>query len=101
MIPMLHTGDEQTTTESIAVKFLLDTFNGVTDDPIYLCCLNYDGGPERHLITREPGKIDTFVKKYNQPKNGVYFCVSTVKRAATTRSKDTISEIVVLHSDID
>jgi hypothetical protein len=102
---MLQSAYESSSSKSATVRFLSFVFDEVSIDPIYLCRLknsdNPGGGGPQHLFTRDPGKIDAFVLKYDEPEYGLYFCVSTVAPDASTRSKETISELTGLHCDID
>jgi RecA-family ATPase len=102
---MLQSAHESSSGKSATVRFLSFVFDEVSTDPIYLCRLknsdNPGGGGPQHLFTRDPGKIDAFLLKYDEPGYGLYFCVSTVAPDASTRSKETISELTGLHCDID
>ncbi|MBO0755440.1 MAG: AAA family ATPase [Bradyrhizobiaceae bacterium] len=86
----------------IGAQFLAATFGERTEHPFYISCLKNDGSGEAYrLRTRDPNKIAKFIERHDGAGVGIYFCVSTIKPNATTRSKDTISEIALLHADID
>lgn len=92
---------------SAATRFLGGIFDEVSGDVIYLCRLknadNADGAAPVHLFMRDrdPAKIDAFVKKYDQPGYGLYYAVSTLTSNANRRAKETVSELLGLHCDID
>jgi P4 family phage/plasmid primase-like protien len=77
-----------------------------TTNPIYVCSFPNDRDDEkqvgeRHIITRMPGQITSFVEKWNKPGRGLFFCVGTVKTGAERRAKENIAETIGLHADID
>jgi hypothetical protein len=89
-----------------AARFLADMFADATSAPVYICSLpNHDEAHppvgERHVATRELPLFQQFVRKWDRPGRGLYFCVSTIKPGASTRKKETIAEINGLHVDID
>jgi AAA domain/RepB DNA-primase from phage plasmid len=91
---------------SVAARFLIDVFSASTAQPIYLSSLKNadarDNEPgERHVVTRNTADIEAFVRKWDRPNRGLYFCVSTVALGAQTRSKETVAELTGLHADID
>jgi P4 family phage/plasmid primase-like protien len=97
-------------TEGHAIKaaagFIGRLFTTVSEHGVYFSSLpnekNAPGEPgERHVITREVDAIKTFLRKSDRPGRATYFCVATIRPDATRRAKDTISEIVVLHADLD
>jgi hypothetical protein len=100
-----HPGHETGRAKSAATRFLGFVFDEGSTDPIYLCRLknadNPGGGGPQHLFTRDPGKIDDFLRQHDKPGYGIYFCVSTLEQDATTRSKETLSELTGLHCDLD
>src|SRR5262245_30778058 len=57
--------------------------------------------PPRHLISREVDRLETFVARWDQPERALYFCVSALRPGAWRRAKDTLSELVCLHADLD
>jgi hypothetical protein len=87
-------------------QFLVNYFGASSLNPIYLSslpnaeCKDREPG-ERHIISRSSEQIAAFVGKWDRPGRGVYFAVSTVVRTATRRSKETLSELVGVHADID
>jgi hypothetical protein len=90
---------------SAAAQFIEDMFAGVTTCAIYVCCLknqdNPTGDGPQHRFTRDLDRIDAFVHNHDRPGYGIFFCVSTVRQNATTRSKETISELTGIHCDLD
>jgi AAA domain len=102
---MLHPGHETGCAKSASTRFLGSVFDEGSTDPIYLCRLknadNPEGGGPQHLFTRDLGKIDDFLRQHDKPGYGIYFCVSTLEQDATTRSKETLSELTGLHCDLD
>jgi putative DNA primase/helicase len=87
--------------------FLADVFGPSTNDPVFVCSLlNADvrgSEPinERFVTTRQTDEISGFANKWDRPGRATYFCVSTVRPTARRRSKETLSELNCLHSDID
>jgi phage/plasmid-associated DNA primase len=83
--------------------FLKWMFGASTQHPIFVTSFtNIKGeGPAHHVITRHPDHINRFVRKWDIPGRGMFFCVSTVKPGSAQRSKNTISELTCLHVDID
>ena len=88
-----------------AARFLADMFADSTSAPVYICSLpNHEHQSpigERHVATCELQLIEQFVKKWDRPQRGLYFCVSTVKLGSSTRSRETVAELNGLHADID
>ena len=77
-----------------------------TTNPIYICSFPNDRDDEkqvgeRHIITRMPGQITSFVEKWNKPGRGLFFCVGTVKTGEQRRAKENIAETIGLHADLD
>lgn len=86
------------------IEFLKALF-AYTIEPIYICSFpnerDDDKQPgERHVITRAPGHITSFLDNWDKPGRGGFFCVATV-RAGTKRNKTNVVETVSLHADID
>lgn len=93
-----------TTDTDAALEFIKQWF-GATESPVYLSSLpnekNDDSEPgERHVATRDSDKAADFITKFDRPKRGLFFCVSTI-RAGMPRNKDNVTEIAGLHADID
>lgn len=87
-----------------AAEFIAHLFGPGTEAPVYICSLANDrdepGEPgERHVTTRDRNDIARFVAKWDRPKRGLFFCVSTID--GPRRSKDAAVESVGLHADID
>jgi hypothetical protein len=77
-----------------------------TEDPVFFCSLpqTRDDPTEvgqRPLRIRDVDVVAKFVQKWDRPKRALYFAVNTLRQGATERRKETISEIAVLHADID
>ena len=81
-----------------ARKFLVDIFGASTACPIFIASLaNSDAkkdarreGP-RDVITRSVPVIEGFVQRWDLAGRSTYFCVSTLRRDAQTRSKATLA----------
>jgi D5 N terminal like len=89
----------------VAIDFLKALF-AQTDEPLYVCSFSNDRDDpkqvgERHVITRTPGQITSFVEKWDKPGRGLFFCVGTVKTGVQRRAKENIAETVGLHADLD
>ena len=96
-----------------AVAFLKGVFGPATDDPIFLCSLpNERGDPgqagERRIATRSPEDIGAFTTRWDRAGRGLFFCVATLKEGAkpekdggSIRSKSNVSEMTLLHADVD
>jgi putative DNA primase/helicase len=87
-------------------EFIKEMFGASTSADVYICSLpNSDSREtepgEKHIVTRAPGLIASFVAKWDRQGRGLYFCTSTVKHGATRRAKDTLAEINGLWCDID
>jgi hypothetical protein len=87
-----------------SVDFLKTLF-AHTSVPVYLCSFpnkrDDDKQPgERHVSTRKPSQVMSFLKKWDKPGRGLFFCVGTVK-AGAKRNKANIVETIGLHADID
>ena len=72
---------------------------------IYICSLpNIRDDPlepirERHVCPSTATALDGFVRKWDRPRRGTYFCVGTT--SGQKRSKEHICRTVCLHCDID
>ncbi len=93
----------------VAVTFLARLFLHAEGD-VYISSLPNERGaqpPERHIITRDPGKVAQFCKKWNQPGRGLFFAVSTLRPGAqptergSLRCKANASQLPAIHVDID
>jgi P4 family phage/plasmid primase-like protien len=99
-------GDAPVGTMMTAAGFIGRLFSIVSEHPIYFASLANEkdapGEPgEKHVITREVDAIRRFVRKWDRRGRAIYFCVATIRPNATQRAKATISEIVLLHVDVD
>jgi hypothetical protein len=88
-----------------ATNFIKSLFGPVTESPVYVCSLANDRNDatepsERHVSTRDLSDIAKFIAKWDRPKRGLFFCVSTVQ-SGKKRSKDNVVETIGLHVDID
>lgn len=88
-----------------SVVDLLKTLFAHTTAQVYICtfpndrdCANQAG--ERHIHTRLPSQITSFMKKWDKPGRGLFFCVGTVM-AGAKRNKANVVETIGLHADID
>jgi hypothetical protein len=86
---------------SISPIDFLKTIHAHTSEPIYVCSFTNEreAAPERHVITRTPGTITSFVEKWDKPGRGLFFCLGTVMGAK--RNKPNVAETPCLHVDID
>ena len=89
----------------VAIDFLKALF-AQTDEPQNVCSFSNDRDDpkqvgERHVITRTPGQITSFVEKWDKPGRGLFFCVGTVKTGVQRRAKENIAETVGLDADLD
>jgi hypothetical protein len=87
-----------------ANKFIICLF-GASEHPVFICSLANDRDDsseptERHVATRDTDEVTAFISKWDRPKRGAFFCVSTI-RSGMNRNKENVAEICVLHSDID
>ena len=90
---------------SASAQFIVDVFAASTASPIYFSSLKNRDAPadepgERHVLTRRPADIEAFVRKWDRPHRGTYFCVNPLK-PGTTRAKANVAELNGLHVDID
>lgn len=77
-----------------------------TTEPIYVCSFaNERDDPkqasERHVISRKPVEITAFMKKWDKPERGMFFCVGTLQPGAHKRNKESIAQSICLHADLD
>jgi len=100
------------TDTAAAVEFLQRVYGPTTTAPVFISSLpNAEArgrqSGERHVLSRDSALIKRFVQKWNKEDRGVYFCVSTLKpstgayNSRSPRCKATVSEIALLHADID
>jgi AAA domain len=91
--------------QEAASKFLRDVFASSTTGPVFLTSLPNADAPEsevpRQTMTRNPRAIETFVRECDRANRGLFFCVSTLTLNASTRCKETVSELTGLHADLD
>jgi hypothetical protein len=85
------------------VAFLQKLFEHTTA-PVYVCSFpNERDDPkqagERHITTRLPSHISSFVEKWDKPGRGLFFGVGTVN--GDKRNKESIVETIGLHADLD
>jgi len=83
----------------------LKTLFAHTTDPIYVCSFPNERhdetqASERHVITRMPGHVTSFIEKWDKAGRGLFFCVGTVK-AGSKRNKANIVETPCLFTDLD
>jgi P4 family phage/plasmid primase-like protien len=76
-----------------------------TVEPVYLCSFANERhdetqASERHITTRMPGHITSFLEKWDKPGRGLFFCVGTVK-GGDKRNKANIVETPCLFTDLD
>jgi phage/plasmid-associated DNA primase len=88
-----------------AIDFISRLFGTTSESPVYVCSLaNEKNDPtepdERHIATRQPDDVLSFLSKWDRAKRGMFVCVSTI-RNGSRRSKDGVAEICFLHADID
>jgi hypothetical protein len=57
--------------------------------------------PPRWIMTRTAEEVERFAAKWDVPGRALYFCVGTLKPGAPRRCKETLSELVGAHVDID
>ncbi|MGY4318998.1 hypothetical protein [Bradyrhizobium sp. JR3.5] len=84
------------------IEFLKTLF-AYTTGPIYTCTFTneHKRGAERRFIGRKPGEITSFIKKWDGPGRGLFFCIATQKDGSQKRNKENCHEIGFLHVDID
>jgi P4 family phage/plasmid primase-like protien len=86
-----------------AVEFIKALFEH-TAEPVYICSFpNERDDPkqagERHIATRLPSHVSSFVEKWDKPGRGLFFGVGTVN--GDKRNKENIVETICLHADLD
>jgi RepB DNA-primase from phage plasmid len=91
--------------DTISAVDLLKTFFDHTNEQVYICTFpNERDDPkqvgERRVHTRLPRQVTSFVKNWDKPGRGLFFCVGTVK-AGARRNKENIVETIGLHADLD
>jgi RecA-family ATPase len=71
--------------------------------PTYICSLpnTKHAGRIPYLISDDPVAIEAFARKWDVPGRGVFECVSPLIEGATTRSLETVKELVRVHIDTD
>lgn len=89
---------------SVAMDTIAELFEH-TSANVWLSSLANDKNSDgkihpQHHATRELQQIDQFVTKWDQPKRGTFFCVSTIL-PDKSRSRDNVSDIIGLHADVD
>jgi AAA domain len=69
----------------------------------YVCSLPNEkkAGRIPQLFSDDPAAIKAFVKKWDQPGRGVFYCVGILKPGATRRCREELAAIEGLHFDID
>jgi AAA domain len=69
----------------------------------YVCSLPNEkkAGRIPQLFSDDPAAIKAFVKKWDQPGRGVFYCVGILKPGATRRRREELAAIEGLHFDID
>lgn len=87
------------------IDFLKAVF-AYTVEPIYVCSFSNERDDpkqagERHVITRKPGEIEAFVKKWDKPDRGLFFCVAAMKPGEQKRNKENVALTTCLHADLD
>jgi phage/plasmid-associated DNA primase len=91
--------------QTISAIDFLKTLFAHTIEPIYICSFPNERhdetqAGERHVVTRVPGHITSFVEKWDKSGRGLFFGVGTVKDG-TKRNKPNIVETIGLHADLD
>jgi hypothetical protein len=73
-----------------------------TEHPLYICSLSNERtlGNERHILSRDPKHIASFIKKHDVPGRAVYYCVSTIPDKQR-RNAENAAEIKIVFADID
>jgi hypothetical protein len=84
-----------------ALKFITSQFEH-TDGPVNVCVLKNDGGGAGStLTTRDPAKIESFIRRQDKPGHGIYFCVSTISGEDKIHAKENAVELAFAHADTD
>ena len=83
----------------------LREFFARSEGPVFFCSLANDRddkkqAPPQELITREPDKVEAFIRKWDAQGRALYFCVNTIKKGKR-RNKANVAELVGLHADLD
>jgi hypothetical protein len=105
--PQIHNASNETPPTGIpdpeaATRFIKDLFGPTTEENIHLCSLGNERDGKNHpktLNTRDADELSAFVRKWDQPERGLFFCVGTLK--GKDRNKENVAEISVIHADID
>jgi hypothetical protein len=88
----------------IAADFIKTVFGPTTEMPVHFCSLGNERDGKhspRMLNTRNPDEVTSFMKKFDIPERGMFYCVGTLKQGAEKRNKENIAEIAMLFADID
>src|SRR5829696_23568 len=100
------------TDSATAVEFLQGVYRPTTTAPLFISSLpnaearGREKG-ERHVLSRDTAIIERFTQKWDRQDRGVFFCVSTlapspsIQNGRSPRCKANVSEIALLHADID
>jgi P4 family phage/plasmid primase-like protien len=91
-------------TEHEAARFVRAMFGPTTQHGVFVTSLGNDkNGDERprQVVTRDALHITRFCRKWDRAGRGLFVCVATLRANETRRAKETLSEIVGLHADID
>jgi AAA domain len=69
----------------------------------YVCSLPNEkkAGRIPQLFSDDPAAIKAFVKKWDQPGRGVFYCVGILRKSATRRCREELAAIEGLHFDLD
>jgi hypothetical protein len=76
-------GAAQTDASEISGVDLLKALFAYTTEPVFICSFPNERhdetqASERHLLTRQPGQITSFVEKWDKPGRGAFFwCIET------------------------
>jgi hypothetical protein len=97
-------GAAQTDASEISGVDLLKALFAFTEHPIYVCSFPNERhdetqASERHLMTRLPGQITSFVDKWDKPGRGAFFCLATI--SGDKRNKANTRESTCLFTDLD
>lgn len=88
----------------IATDFITKLFGEATESPIHFCSFGNERNGEhkpKSVNTRIPDQLSAFMAKWDIDGRGIFFGVGTLKDANIERSKANISEVSMLHADID
>ena len=94
-----------TATDATAAHDFIAQWFGATEQPAYICSIANDRSDskepsERHVATRTPTEVESFIARWDRPGRGLFFCVSTI-RDREKRNKENVVEIPGLWADID